>query len=175
MKQSVFSWFLLFACNAMWSLQFTCIKLTQAQVGPFSTVFIPMVLAALFMLPFVFRQIKQNKNRKLADLKIFIFLAFAGQFPAQVLMTIGTQQSTASNAAIINLSLPVLSALLAYLILKEKMNPLRWLCFIIAIAGVVLCSLKEITGTNFSAQYLTGNLLIFSGVAGSAFYNTYCK
>ncbi|MGL6267622.1 MAG: DMT family transporter, partial [Chitinophagaceae bacterium] len=34
---------------------------------------------------------------------------------------------------------------------------------------------KEITGTNFSAQYLKGNLLIFSGVAGSAFYNTYCK
>jgi drug/metabolite transporter (DMT)-like permease len=134
-----------------------------------------MLLATLFMLPFVYRTVRANKNRKLADLKIFAVLALLGQFPAQVLMTIGTQQSTASNGAIINLSLPVVSALLAVVFLKERMNGLRWLSFIIAIAGVVLCSLKDIRSTNFGTAYIVGNLLIFAGVLGSGFYNTMCK
>jgi drug/metabolite transporter (DMT)-like permease len=147
----------------------------QDQVGAFSTVFIPMLLATLFMVPFVYKTVKKNKKRKLSDLKIFLMLAVLGQFPAQVLMTIGTQNSTASNAAIISLSLPVVSALLAVVILKERMNSLRWVSFAIAIAGVILCSMNDIMGMDFSVQYLVGNALIFSGILGSGFYNTICK
>jgi drug/metabolite transporter (DMT)-like permease len=169
------SWGALLACNLMWALQFTCIKLTQDQVGAFTTVFIPMLLATLFMLPFVLKTVRANKNRKLADLKVFAVLALIGQFPAQVLMTFGTQQSTASNAAILNLTLPIVSALLAVLFLGEKMNKVRWLSFGIAIVGVALCSMKDILGANFSLAFLVGNLLILTGVLGSAFYNTYCK
>jgi len=159
----------------MWSLQFTCIKLVQDQIGAFSTVFIPMLLAAIFMLPFVFKDIRANTKRKFNDLKIFVVLALLGQFPAQVLTTIGTQQSTASNAAIISLTLPVVSALLAVALLKEKMNTLRWVSFCIAIVGVVLVSLKDILSVDFSTQFLIGNALIFSGILGSGFYNTICK
>ena len=169
------SWGALFACNLMWSLQFTCIKLVQEQLGAFSTVFIPMILATIFMLPFVYKDVRANRKRKLSDLKVFFLLAIIGQFPAQVLMTIGTQQSTASNAAIISLTLPVVSALLAVLILYEKMNRLRWISFFIAVTGVVLCSSKDIFSMDFSRQFIIGNALIFSGVLGSGIYNTICK
>ncbi len=175
MKKSLRSWSALFACNLMWALQFTCIKLVQDQIGPFSTVLIPMLLATLFMVPFVYKDVKMNKKRNWSDLKVFAMLALLGQFPAQVLLTIGTQQSTASNGAIISLSLPVVSALLAVVFLKEKMNGLRWVSFGIAIFGVVLCSMKDIAGANFTGAYLVGNLLIFSGILGSGFYNTICK
>jgi drug/metabolite transporter (DMT)-like permease len=175
MKKSLISWGALFACNLMWSLQFTCIKLTQNQVGAYSTVFIPMLLATIFMLPFVLKDIKANKNRKLSDLKIFALLALVGQFPAQVLMTIGTQKSTASNAGIICLTLPVVSALMAFFFLKEKMNTLRWVSFAVAIVGVALCSMKDILSSNFNAQYIIGNVLIFAGILGSGYYNTICK
>jgi drug/metabolite transporter (DMT)-like permease len=169
------SWSALLACNLMWALQFTCIKLTQDQIGPFSTVFIPMLLATLFMIPFAYKDAKASKGRSLSDLKMFAMLALFGQFPAQVLMTLGTQRSTASNAAIINLTLPVFSALLAVIYLKEKMTPGRWISFVIAIVGVTLCSLNDIFSANFSIQYLIGNALILSGVLGSGLYNTYCK
>jgi drug/metabolite transporter (DMT)-like permease len=175
MKSTYLSWLALFACNLMWSLQFTCIKLIQDQVGSYSTVFIPMLLATVFMAPFVYKDARANKNRKLADLKIFALLAVLGQFPAQVLMTMGTQQSTASNGAIISLTLPVVSALLAVVLLNEKMNRLRWASFLIAIVGVVMVSFKDIFNTDFSAGYLVGNALIFAGVLGSGIYNTVCK
>lgn len=175
MKDRYYSWFALFSCNLMWSLQFSCIKLTQNQVGSFSTVFIPMLLATLFMIPFVYRDAKKNKNRKWSDLRLFAVLAIVGQFPAQVLLTMGTQQSTASNAGIISLTLPIVSALMAVVFLREKMNPLRWFSFIIAIAGVVMISMKDIWNMDFSSTYLVGNLLIFAGVVGSGFYNVICK
>jgi drug/metabolite transporter (DMT)-like permease len=175
MQKRYFSWLALLACNLMWSLQFTCIKLVQNQIGAFSTVFIPMLLATFFMVPFVYKDIRKNKKRKIGDLKIFLVLALLGQFPAQVLMTLGIQQSTASNGAIISLTLPIVSALFAVALLKEKMNTLRWACFFFAILGVILCSIKDIVNVDLSLQYLIGNALIFAGVLGSGFYNTICK
>ena len=40
------SWLLLFSCNLMWALQFTCVKLVQAQVGPWITVWGPVTLGS---------------------------------------------------------------------------------------------------------------------------------
>ena len=47
------SWLFLFACNLMWALQFTCIKLVEDQVGPLFTVWGPMTLSMLMLIPFV--------------------------------------------------------------------------------------------------------------------------
>lgn len=122
MKKAILSWLMLFACNLMWSLQFTCIKLTQAQIGPYFTVWAPMLLATIFLIPFVVKDFRKS-SRKLIDVLIFGKLALFGVFPAQVLMTWGTQYSLASNAAILTLCLPVITALFAFLMLGEKMNP----------------------------------------------------
>lgn len=168
------SWILLFACNLMWSLQFTCIKLTQDQVGPYFTVWAPMLFAVLLLAPFVLRDFRKD-GKKFKDILIFGQLALLGAFPAQVLMTWGTQYSLASNSAILTLCLPVITALFAFLLLKEKMNRVRWLSFIIAIAGVLLISTGDIKQLNFSSKYAIGNLLIFLAIVGNSYFNVGCK
>lgn len=174
MKKRIVSWLLLFACNTMWALQFTCIKLTQDQVGPYFTVWGPMLLSTVFLLPFVWKDFKKG-NKRLKDITIFIQLALLGAFPAQVLMTWGTQYSLASNAAILTLALPVITALFAFLMLKEKMNRVRWLSFAMAIIGVILCSTGDIHQMDFSSKYALGNLLIFVAIVGNAYYNVGIK
>jgi len=174
MKKIFISWVLLFACNLMWSLQFTCIKLTQDQVGPYFTVWAPMLLAVLLLAPFVLRDFKKG-GKKFKDVLVFGQLALLGAFPAQVLMTWGTQASLASNSAILSLSLPVITALFAFLILKEKMNGIRWMSFIIAIVGVILISAGDIKQLNFGSRYAIGNLLIFLAIVANSYYNVGCK
>jgi drug/metabolite transporter (DMT)-like permease len=174
MRKTIVSWMLLFACNLMWSLQFTCIKLTQDQVGPYFTVWAPMLLAALFLAPFAFRDFKRG-GKRFKDVLIFGQLALLGVFPAQVLMTWGTQYSLASNAAILTLCLPVITALFAFMLLKEKMNRIRWFSFIIAIVGVILCSTGDLKQLNFGSRYAIGNILIFIAIVGNAYYNTGIK
>jgi len=174
MRKTIVSWALLFACNLMWSLQFTCIKLTQEQIGPYFTVWAPMLLATLFLAPFALQEFKKG-GKKFKDIIIFGQLALLGVFPAQVFMTWGTQYSLASNAAILTLSLPVITALFAFLLLKEKMNKIRWVSFIIAITGVILCSTSDIKQLNFGSNYAIGNILIFLAIVGNAYYNTGIK
>ena len=77
MKKTLLSWTLLFACNMMWSLQFTCIKLTQAQVGPYFTVWAPMLLAALLLAGFALRDYRKG-GKKISDVLIFGQLALVG-------------------------------------------------------------------------------------------------
>ena len=165
---------LLFACNLMWSLQFTCIKLTQDQIGPYFTVWGPMLISVILLAPFVLREYHKG-GKKIKDILIFGQLALLGAFPAQVLMTWGTQYSLASNSAILTLALPVITALFAFLLLKEKMNKVRWLSFIIAIIGVVLLSVGDIKQVNFGSKYAVGNMLIFLAIVGNSYYNVGCK
>jgi drug/metabolite transporter (DMT)-like permease len=174
MRKTVISWTLLIACNLIWALQFTSIKLTQEQVGPYFTVWGPMLLATIFLIPFVWKDFKKG-NKVFKDLLVFGPLALLGAFPAQVLMTWGTQYSLASNAAILTLTLPVITALFAFLMLKEKMNKIRWVSFIIAIIGVILCSTGDIKQMNFSSKYAIGNLLIFLAILGNSYYNVGIK
>lgn len=174
MKSVIISWTLLLLCNIMWALQFTCIKLTQEQVGPYFTVWGPMLMATLFLAPFALKDARKGR-KNIKDLLIFIQLAMLGAFPAQVLMTWGTQYSLASNAAIITLSLPVITVVFAFLILKEKMNRIRWVSFIIAIIGVILCSTGDLRKLNFGSTYALGNVLIFLAIVGNAYYNVGIK
>lgn len=158
----------------MWSLQFTCIKLTQDQMGPFFTVWGPMFIATILLAPFALKDFKSD-GRKFKDILIFGQLALLGAFPAQVLITWGTQYSLASNSAILFLCLPVITAVFAFLILKEKMNKTRWLSFIIAITGVILISTGDIQQLNFSSKYALGNILVFLAIICNSYFNVGIK
>jgi len=170
------SWLFLFCCNLMWALQFTCIKLVQDQVGPMFTVWGPMTLSMFMLIPFVMReQPEAAKTSPGRAVRIYFLLAALGVFPAQVMMTWGTRISLASNAAVINLTLPIATALFAVVFLREKMTPVRWVSFAVAIAGVLLCSGIDFQSLSFGSSYLAGNALILAGTLGSAFYNSYGK
>jgi drug/metabolite transporter (DMT)-like permease len=161
----------------MWALQFTCVKLVQDQVGPLFTVWGPMTLATVMLYPLIRAEHGREgiSLRRRGDIGLFLLLAAVGVFPGQVIVTWGTRMSTASNAAIIMLALPVSTAVLAFLFLGEQMTPVRWLSFAVAIAGVALCSQSDLRGMHWNARYLAGNALVAFGMLGSSFYNSYGK
>jgi len=170
------SWTFLLLCNFMWALQFTCVKLVQDQVGAFFTVWAPMTLATLMLYPLIRRERKPaGAARPKSDVLMFFMLAALGGFPAQVLTTWGTRMSTASNAAVLQLTLPVTTAVLAMILLGERMNMVRWIGFAVAITGVVLCSEADLSKFDLASGFLAGNLLVLAGTLGSSFYNSYGK
>ena len=62
-----------------------------------------------------------------------------------------------------------------YSMLKEKMNKVRWISFVIAILGVILCSTGDIKQMDFGSKYAVGNLLIFLAILGNSYYNVGIK
>jgi drug/metabolite transporter (DMT)-like permease len=170
---------LLLICNLIWATQFVMLKIVQVQLGPVSATFFPMAIATVCLLPVVWWQRRTNPERsrlRLNDVWQFILIGVLGQVVAQLFVTWGVRYSLASNAALLMLTLPVVTAVMAYLFLGETMSVVRWISFAIAIAGVLECSGIDWHALNFtSTEYLLGNLLILCSVGGSAFYNVYSK
>ena len=176
-------WFLLLFCNLIWASQFAVVKLVQRQLGPVFTTFFPMALAMGLLIPIVHRRQRGRASAgvvpwkmPLADGAQFVLIGVLGQVVAQLFITWGVRLSLASNAALLALTLPVATAVMAYFVLGERMSRLRWISFALAIAGVVQCSGINWSELNFThRRFLAGNVLIFLSVNGSAFYNTYSK
>jgi len=158
------------------------VKLVQEQMGPVFATFFPMTLATLLLIPIVRRE-RQLQNPAIRSGRIpgkdifeFILIGLLGQVVAQLFVTWGVRLSLASNAALLMLALPISTAVMAYCFLGERMTPVRWLSFSLAIGGVLECSGIDWRELNLtSGQYLLGNLMIFLSVNGSAFYNAYSK
>ncbi len=162
----------------MWALQFTCIKLVQDQVGSLFTVWGPMTLATLMLYPLIRSEKRDDykkRERNKRDMLVFFLLALLGVFPGQVFITWGTRMSLASNAALLMLTLPICTGILAFIFLGERMTWVRWVSFAMAIAGVIMCSDIDFRSLDLGVGYLYGNTLIFLGTLGSAFYNSYGK
>jgi drug/metabolite transporter (DMT)-like permease len=165
--------------NLMWAFQFSGAKIATEELGPITVTFLPLGFSVLLMAPFVLLGSSRRPSKSRANIPVclnFIALGTVGIIAAQLGLTWGVQRSLASNGSVLTLTIPVLTALMAMFLLKEKMSPLRWLSFALAIIGVLMVSDVDWHSVQlFRSRYLAGNALIFVSCAGSAFYNSYSK
>jgi len=178
-SQKIIDWSLVIIINFMWATQVPVIRLIGDAYGPVTIAFVPMILSTLIFLPFLRAENKKRQVKmkwRLKDIRYFVLPGLIGVFLMQYLYTVGSQMTLAANAGIITLTIPVIVALFASLLLKEKLNIVRILSFALAIGGVLLTSLPDISQASFKhGNYLTGNLIFLFACCCCGFYNTYCK
>jgi drug/metabolite transporter (DMT)-like permease len=177
--KTVWYFFLMALASLIWSAQGIAIKFLDPHLGPIAITFLPFYVTTLLFVPLLLRMRRQNPNAanpSKQDWVKFVIAGVGGQVLAQLGMTWGISRSLASNGAILNLLIPVISAVLASLMLKERLTGLRVASLAIGLLGVAFLSVGDFRQASFgSAKFLTGNLLIFGGCFGSSFYNVYCK
>ena len=178
-RSRLLDWLGLIVCNLIWASQFVLAKLVQAQMGPVSATLVPMAFATAALLVLVRAQRPSTASRPripLTDVVAFAVIGIFGQVLAQLGVTWGVRFAPASNAALLSLTLPIVTAVMAHVLLKERMSLVRWASFALAIAGVLQCSGVDWSELRFArGDVVSGNLLIMVGVAGSAFYNVFGK
>lgn len=166
----------LIAVNAMWAFQFAGARIATRELGAILVTLAPMAVATLLVMPFAKLNWELFRRENRSILIDIILLGSLGIVPAQLGLVFGVQRTLASNASVIALTVPVLTALSASLFLHERMTKLRWLSFAIAILGVCLISAKDIHDARlFRLEYMAGNLFVLVSCAGSAFYNSYTR
>ncbi len=172
------SFLALLVVNMMWAFQFSGAKIVTERLGPVSTALIPMALSTLLFAPFLRAGRPCGAAGRFTRplLAGLLMIGTVGIVPAQLGLTWGVEHSLASNASVITLTIPVLTAVMAVLLLEEKMTRLRWLSFGLAICGVLIVSEVDLRSADiFRGSYLAGNLLILASCLGSALNNTYSK
>jgi len=186
---------LLILVNTMWAAQYAAYRVATEKMGPVTVSAWNFFLASLVLLPFLGWERRAVRGSILtpnlpdpvpeaADPSRstvrtflgFLMLSVLGLIPGSMLLAWGVARSTASNAAIIYLTMPVMTALLASLILGEKMSALRWASLAIALGGVLILSAADLRQLQLlKGRFLLGNLLVVLACLGSSFYNVYCK
>jgi drug/metabolite transporter (DMT)-like permease len=178
-SQKVIDWSLVIIINFMWATQVPVIRLIGDTYGPITVAFIPMIISTVIFLPVLWIENKKRGVKmkwRWKDIKYFMLPGLIGVFLMQYLYTLGSKMTLAANAGIITLTIPVIVAIFASILLKEKLNIIRILSFILAIGGVIMTSLPDISGANFKqGGYLYGNLIFLVACCCCGFYNTYCK
>ena len=178
-SQKTIDWGLIIIINFMWATQVPVIRFIGDRLGPITIAFIPMIASTLIFLPFLWAENKKRNVKfrwRWSEVKFFMLSGLIGIFVMQYAYTLGSKLTIAANAGIITLTIPVFVAVLASFMLKEKLNIIRLVSFILAIGGVLMTSVSDISGANiFQGEYFLGNMIFLFACFCCAFYNTYCK
>jgi drug/metabolite transporter (DMT)-like permease len=186
---------LLVIVNTMWAAQYPAYKTASDRIKPVTVSTWTFLIAAIILLPFLVRERRnlpsgevpsapQNPSDPLTpqarwnwrDVLDFFILGVLGLIPASAFLAWGTDRSTAANAALIYLTIPIITALLASVMVQEKMTLARWVSLLIALAGVLILSGFDWRHLGLtSGKYAFANMLILLACTSSAFYNVGSK
>ncbi len=164
--------------NLLWAAQYPAYKIASDGMEPGALNFWTLLLSTLLLLPLLLRSRAKNPASALPRGKRlwnFAVLGVLGIVPPSVLLAWGISHSSASNAAILSLTIPLLMTALGIVMLGEKLTLVRVLSIAIGLLGTVLLSMSDLAQASFGGKLLIGNLVIFLAGLGSAFYNTYSK
>jgi drug/metabolite transporter (DMT)-like permease len=169
----------------MWAAQYAAYKTVTASMGPVTASTWTFLLASLVLLPFLLRERRirssgcraaERSLRNRHNVVGFLMIGVLGLIPASAFLAWGTDRSNASNAALIYLTVPIITALLALAILGERMSGLQWISLVISLAGVFVLSEFDWKRMDLAnTRFLAGNILVLLACSSSAFYNVYSK
>jgi drug/metabolite transporter (DMT)-like permease len=147
----------------IWGTTAIGIKVALETYQPFILSVGRWLISLAIMLPMMRRfGIRPILDRRTFVLGLFGILGFNAFF------TLGLERTTAANGSLINGALPVVVALLSFLLLGERLAPIRISGIVISMIGVAI----TILGATLDASVL-GNVLIFGAVLSWAVYTIY--
>lgn len=164
--------------NLLWAGQYPAYAIAGAAMEPAALNFWTLVAALVLLLPWWLRARARPSGRPRSlprRVMAYVALGVLGIIPPSVLLSWGIAHSSAANAAILSLTIPVLMTLLGVAMLGERLTVIRVLCLALGLAGTLLISTGDLANASFGRSVLIGNLVILVGGLGSAFYNTYSK
>jgi drug/metabolite transporter (DMT)-like permease len=175
--------FLLAMNQFVWGVGWSAIKYPQSQMGPVTLDFWTLGISVVVLYPFVHRDLLANplahfgNARKLTgqDYRDYCIMGFVGLTGMTLLYNWGAGRSLAANGALISMAVPILTAVIAVLILSEKMTIGRVVSLVIALAGVLIISDMHWGKLNLLGGYLLGDLLLLGGAICNAIYVVFSK
>jgi drug/metabolite transporter (DMT)-like permease len=196
--RSVINVSLLLLVTALFGCQLTFQKIGSEELPPVMVSFLYVLLSGMFVFPFFLVE-RRRKRGSLApaaaerslkrwdNVVDFLMIGVVGATASTLFVTWGIARSTASNGALLGLTSPVMMALMAVVILGERLTLVRCAGLIIALTGVLVLSMKSPEAVKgglaidwshlglFNTAYLAGNLLLLLGCAGGCLNNVFSK
>lgn len=157
---------------ALWGSSFIALKLAVGRYDPVVILFGRMIVASFCFL-FFMRRVRGNSYQP-GDWKLILFMVLCEPCLYFVFEVEAIQYTTASQAGMITAMLPLMVALAARLLLKERVSGLTFVGFALAVAGVVFLTLTSLP-TEDAPNPMMGNFLEFMAMVCATGYTIVLK
>jgi len=128
----------LLVVHLIWGANFVVAKITLQEFPPMSLAFLRFSLASLFLAPFFFAETKKVKIKK-ADLPKLIAIGILIISLNITFFFEGIKRTSAIDASILTMTIPILSVLLGWWLLKEKIYlRINMTCYVVNAKSVEL-------------------------------------
>lgn len=151
-----------------WGANFNLAKPVVAEMPPFEAGASRFMIAAAVMLVITFYR---RETVPLRHARVYVLLGLLGGFGFNLFFFLGMQSTSPANGALIMALNPLLTSLLAYIVLKERLSYRQLLGFPIGVVGVGIVVL----GAGAHVRIASGDLLIFAANLSWAFYNVFAR
>ena len=136
-----------------WSLAYVLTRLALQYFTAFSLGFLRYFIASCTLI--IVAVISKIKLPHKKDLPWFMLAGALGSFFYMIAFNQGQKTVTASTGSIVISTVPVLTALIARVVYKEKLSHLQWLAIAIEFAGVtVLTLMNDVLSINIGLLWL---------------------
>ena len=155
--------------GTIWGLQPLLVKLLVREIPPSCLSAARFLLVALT----IFAIMRLRNMRLLPPLSCvlpLLCMGICGISVNNIAQFTGLVYSTVGNATLIASTTPVLTALLAALLLRERLLPLQWLGILVALGGVLFLVTRGSLGILLTLSFNHGDVLFFLSQLGWAAY-----
>ena len=150
----------LILAHLIWGATFVVAKVTLEEFPPMSLALLRFAFASLLLAPFFFAErkkihIKKEDLPKLIAIGVFIITLNIAFFFE------GIKRTSATDASVLTLIIPILSVLFGWWFLKEKVYLINLFGIALGFLGaLIIIGLPQIFSGTFSPQAFIGNILI---------------
>ncbi len=155
-----------------WGSSFVATKVALETLRPATLIFFRLAFAAGFfavMLHARRTRVRGTRTPLREFIPRLVLLSLFEPIAYFLLETEGIARTSASSASLVIASIPVLVAVVARIVLHERLDARGWIGTLVSLAGVVLL----VTGDNnpdYADSSLVGNLLVFAAALSAAGY-----
>ncbi len=166
------SWILLILANVLWACSYVAAKYVLRDTSANMMNALRMTIAAMVLLPLLIAH-RKDLNLTRRDLPQLAILAIVGIVLAKTFEFWGLAFSTASDVALLITSESIFTAILSWLLLRERFKFLTVVALLLGMIGVYLIverSLIPNIPSGGGALRILGDLLVILGLICEAFY-----
>jgi len=173
MKNS-FNYLFLLISMTIWGSSFVFTKIVLEQLDPVAVIWIRLVLSLICFYPIILGGYRKHLAFKKSDLKYFLLLAVFEPFLYFLGENFSLVYLPATLVSLIIATIPIVSAVVAFLFLKEKLSGINFFGIFLSATGIGLIIL---TGDHHDGGeiHLGGVALGFLSVVSTVFYAAILK
>lgn len=164
-KKPVF-YLAIIAAHLIWGGNYVFAKITLTEIPVMSLGFLRYGLASLLIIPFLLSLEGKDKKIKFEHLPKLILGALLIACINIAFFYLGLKRTTAIDASVLELSIPIISVIAGWWFLKEKIFAANLVGIVISLLGALsIIGIPLLFLGNFSSKQLFGNLLILASAA----------